>query len=102
MAGNHVLDGLGENGAQPTPEWTAFWLQEARSPELLIELVSRFPEETRQLEVTRPLLVQARANALPILREALDAEVRAEQEKDRAYWLPLKKELEEFRRAERA
>ena len=35
------------------------------------------------------------------LRAALDAEVRAEQDKDRAYWAPLKREMEEFRRAER-
>lgn len=35
------------------------------------------------------------------LREALDAEVRAEQAKDRAYWDPLKAELEAWRRAER-
>jgi hypothetical protein len=35
------------------------------------------------------------------LREALDAEARAEQAKDRAYWAPLKAELEAFRRAER-
>jgi hypothetical protein len=38
---------------------------------------------------------------LPRLREALDAEVRAEQEKDRVYWEPLKREMEEFRRLER-
>jgi len=35
------------------------------------------------------------------LHPALDAEVRAEQEKDRAYWAPLKREMEEFRRLER-
>jgi hypothetical protein len=35
------------------------------------------------------------------LREALDAEVRAEQAKDRAYWAPLRAELEAFRHAER-
>ena len=35
------------------------------------------------------------------LREALDAEVRAEQEIDRKYWEPLKREMEAFRRAER-
>jgi hypothetical protein len=35
------------------------------------------------------------------LREALDAEARAEQAKDRAYWNPLKAELETLRRAER-
>jgi hypothetical protein len=35
------------------------------------------------------------------LREALDVETRAEQAKDRAYWAPLKAELEDFRRTER-
>lgn len=35
------------------------------------------------------------------LRPAVDAEVRAEQEIDRRYWEPLKREMEEFRRAER-
>jgi hypothetical protein len=35
------------------------------------------------------------------LREALDAEVRAELEKSRIYWEPLKRERAEFRRAER-
>jgi hypothetical protein len=34
------------------------------------------------------------------IRLALDAEVRAEQDKDRAYWEPLKRELESFRLAE--
>ena len=36
-----------------------------------------------------------------LLQHQLDAEVRAEQEKDRIYWAPLKREMEEFRRAER-
>ena len=49
----------------------------------------------------RPLLSLAITPDLPRLREALDAEVRAEQEKDRIYWAPLKREMEEFRRAER-
>ena len=35
------------------------------------------------------------------LRPAVDAEIRAEQEIDRRYWEPLKREMEEFRRAER-
>ncbi len=38
---------------------------------------------------------------LPRLCEALDAEVRAEQEKNRIYWAPLKREMEEFHRVER-
>jgi hypothetical protein len=40
------------------------------------------------------------AGDLAALRPALDAEVRAEQDKDRAYWEPLKRELESFRLAE--
>jgi hypothetical protein len=47
------------------------------------------------------LLALARVGDLPALRTALDAEVRAEQDKDRLYWDPLKRELEAFRRAQR-
>jgi len=34
-------------------------------------------------------------------KEWIDAEGRAEQAKDRAYWAPLRAELEAFREAER-
>jgi hypothetical protein len=47
------------------------------------------------------LLALARSGNLPDLRAALDAEVRAEQDKDRCYWEPLKREIEAFRRIER-
>jgi hypothetical protein len=91
-----------ENRSNPKPEWISFWLAEARSPELLIDLVVRFPAEAAAMAAsTRPLLALAITPDLPRLREALDAEVRAEQEKDRIYWEPLKREMEEFRRAER-
>jgi hypothetical protein len=56
----------------------------------------------RESHVADRLLALAITPDLPRLREALDAEVRAEQEKDRIYWEPLKREMEEFRRAERA
>ena len=61
----------------------------------------RFPPEARALSSRRPLLQFAFSGASDALREALDAEVRAEQVKDRAYWAPLKAELEAFRRAKR-
>jgi hypothetical protein len=89
-----------ENGGTPQPEWIEFWLREARAPELLVELARRFPLEAGALTAARPLLHQAMAGDLHALRPALDAEVRAEQEIDRAYWEPLKRELESFRRAE--
>jgi hypothetical protein len=90
-----------ENGATPGPEWVEFWLRQARTPELLGELVQRFPAQARAQSANRPLLGLAISGGNDALREALDAEVRAEQAKDRAYWAPLKAELEGFRRAER-
>ena len=87
--------------AAPTPALIQFWLTESRTPERLLDLAARFPVETASLSATRPLLALARADTLPELRTALDAEVRAEQDKDRRYWEPLKREMEAFRRAER-
>jgi hypothetical protein len=89
-----------ENGGSPHPDWVEFWLKEARAPELVVELCRRFPAETRALTAARPLLRHAIAGDLDALRPALDAEARAEQDRDRAYWAPLKGELESFRRAE--
>jgi len=90
-----------ENGATPRSDWVEFWLRQARTPELLEELVQRFPAEARVQTERHPLLRLALSGQSELLREALDAEARAEQAKDRAYWAPLKAELEGFRRAER-
>ena len=90
-----------ENGANPSPDWIEFWLRQARTPELLAELAQRFPSEARAVSSRRPLLHLAFSGESEALRAALDAEARAEQAKDRAYWAPLKAELEAFRRAER-
>jgi len=101
-----VIDALVEGhyrslGNDPTPERIAFWLRESRSPERLSELAQRFPVEAGAQSERRPLLRLAMGNNVAGLREALDAEARAEQAKDRAYWNPLKAELETLRRAER-
>ena len=85
----------------PTLERIEFWLLEARTPERLVELTARFIPEAQQHLKTRPLLALAMNGNLPDLRTSLDAEVRVEQEKDRVYWEPLKREMEGFRRAER-
>jgi hypothetical protein len=89
------------NRHHPTAEWIDFWLKEARSAELITDLTRRFPQETARLLAVRPLLTLARDGDMPSLRAALDAEVRAEQEKDRQCWEPLKREMEAFRREER-
>ena len=90
-----------ENSPTPRTEWVEFWLRQARTPELLSELVQRFPAEAHAHSECRPLLRLATLGEGEALRAALDAEARAEQAKDRAYWDPLKAELEAWRRAER-
>ncbi len=86
---------------EPSPERIAFWLEESREAGSLVALARRFPDEAAQKLTSRPLLANAISGQLTELREALDAEVRAEQEIDRKYWEPLKREMEAFRRAER-
>ena len=90
-----------ENEADPRPDWVSFWLREARTAELLGRLARRFPLETESLRRDRPLLAYAVRGDLDALRAALDAEVRVEQAQDRAYWEPLRREMETFRREER-
>jgi hypothetical protein len=90
-----------ENSGQPREGFIAFWLSEARTPELLIELARDYPSQAHELSEHRPLLNLAIANDIDALRLALDTERQAVQAIDRAYWEPLRKELEEFRKAER-
>lgn len=89
-----------ENAATQHADWIAFWLAESRTPELLRDLAARFPTEARAMQAGRPLLAHAIAGDLDAMRTALDVETRAEQAKDRAYWEPLRRELEQFRREE--
>lgn len=90
-----------ENLGHAKEDWVRFWLMETRSPEALVQICARFPEQSITLQTDRPLLEFAMSCDFPCLREALSAEILREQEKDRRYWEPLKREMEEFRRAER-
>jgi len=89
-----------ENKERPTPEFVRFWLLEARGPEQLVELAGRFSAEAADCSVHRPLLSLALSGDLRPLRTALLEEMAIEQEKDRLYWEPLKKELEGWRKLE--
>lgn len=102
---------------EPTSERVDFWLQELRSPELLVECVARFPDAARAASITRPAVavavaLSAAANAgtaaatagtgVTIASEVereLDAEMRGERARDRDYWAPLRVELKALRRA---
>ncbi|MDW8308975.1 MAG: hypothetical protein RMK20_06345 [Verrucomicrobiales bacterium] len=86
---------------KPTAAQVRFWFRELRTPQLLVELAHRFPEVCRRLTPQRPLLTCAAAGNLVELERALLAEELAERERDRAYWQPLRAELEALRRAKR-
>jgi len=90
-----------EHATSATQELVRFWLRELRTPELLVEVAGAHPELARAEAVLRPA-VQAALTARPDdLSEALEAEEREERRKDREYWAPLKRELEEFRLSRR-
>ena len=74
-----------------------FWLKECRSPTRLIELADRFREQATEVAARRPLLSAALRQDENSLREGLEREEQCEREADRAYWAPLKAELEELR-----
>jgi len=86
-----------ENLAAPQPDWIRFWLSECRTPVQLVALARQFPAECRALVAARPLLANALAGDEAALVPALDAEMRTEQAVDRAYWEPVRRELEAMR-----
>lgn len=91
----------GAHSNQPDKGRVEFWLQELRTPSLLITLAARFPRESATLMADRALLRLAIAGDETGLRAALRAEEDAERDADRSYWEPLKRELEQLRREER-
>jgi hypothetical protein len=85
--------------ADPSQAAIEFWLRELRTPELLVEAAAFYPEHARALAAGRPALKAALRGDLEQARELLDAEEREERRKDREYWEPLRRELEQLRLA---
>ena len=84
----------------PSVEQARLWLREGRTPELLIDLARQFPGEAGALAAgSRPLLKAALLGDEAGVDAALAEEEREERAADRAYWTPLKKELERMRHA---
>ena len=82
----------------PTTEQIDFWLRELRTPALLAEVTSRFPEDCARLMSQRELLALAAAGDEAGLQDALRDEAEREKAADREYWAPLRAELERLRR----
>ena len=80
-----------------TKEQVQFWLRELRTPELLVEVAGAHAELARAEAAFRPAVQAARLARPDDVREALEIEEREERRKDRDYWAPLRRELEEFR-----
>jgi hypothetical protein len=80
-------------GARPPRERVEFWLREARSPQLLLELVRRFRGTAQRLAAERVALAAALRADTAAIEQALDSEQRRERLADRAFWRPLRDEL---------
>jgi len=85
------------NRDSPTPELVAFWMEQLRTPELLIEVAGQQPDSARRSE--RPAVRAALMGDLAAIDQALVEEQAKVREQDRAYWAPLRAELERLRRA---
>jgi hypothetical protein len=82
------------NRERLSPEQVEFWLREARTPELLIEVAAAHPAVADSMIRTRPLISLATGALLEELERALAEEQARERVADRAYWQPLREELE--------
>jgi outer membrane receptor for monomeric catechols len=72
-------------------------LAELRTPSLLLEVVSRFSRQARPAGSRRAAVAAALAGDIAAVEAALDEEMAREREADRAYWAPLRRELEQLR-----
>lgn len=88
-----------QNRSDATPARVDFWLRECRTPEILSELATLFIEEAMKLQSIRPLLTVAIQQDIDRVEQALEHERQTEMTADRAYWAPLRQELERLRRS---
>jgi hypothetical protein len=82
---------------RPSSEQIHFWFRESRTALHLIEIAAKYPEACEAAITDRPLLAFAKSRDAISLGIALQSEADAEKAADRAYWEPLKKELEKLR-----
>ena len=86
-----------QNSAKANPAQVRFWLQELRTPQLLVDVAQGHTLFCRRSVSTRPLLAHAALGRMEEVEQALKAEEAAERERDRQYWLPRREELEKLR-----
>lgn len=81
----------------PNEEQIRFWLRESRTPDILIRLVSEYPDIFREVLAHRRLLGEALSGSRSAVQQELTREELVERKADETYWQPLKRELEQLR-----
>lgn len=74
-----------------------WWLRECGNLQILITLVKKYPELAKQCAKSRNLLYSAISDNITELKQRLKKEEDIERKKDKEYWDPLRKELENLR-----
>ena len=87
-----------ESRDNPTSGQIEFWLRELRTPELLIECARAFPHVAGSVAGARSAVQAAINGETEVLERELQLEQERERTADRAYWAPLRRELEQLRR----
>lgn len=82
---------------RPARSQKAFWLREARSVSLLLELCRRYPGIAERVAPTRPAVEWAIQGEAERVQQELAAEEQGYRSADQAYWKPLRAELEAWR-----
>jgi hypothetical protein len=83
---------------RPSRQQIQFWLREARTPGLLVELCRRYPGMARRISGVRPPVSWAMESDLKRTEATLRVEEDFLRADDRAYWQPLREELLHWRR----
>jgi hypothetical protein len=86
-------------GPEPPASRVRFWLRECRTPAMLRALARAFPLAARRHQAERPALRKAVRGDLRGCGEEMKREEAGERRRDRAYWRPLRAELEGWRRS---
>jgi hypothetical protein len=86
---------------EPDGDRVRLWLRELRTPELLIECARRFPDQAQGRGAERMAIGPALEGDEGEVERLMAEEQALEMERDRAYWAPLRAELEQLRRSRR-
>lgn len=81
----------------PPPSRVRFWFEECRTPELLLDLARLYPKRALEVARRRPAVAAARRGRVREIERCLRHEETRERAMDRAYWAPLRAELERWR-----